>query len=239
MVGLARWSGFALLLLSTTAHAQSGGPDERLREMLRRTTTELRALQDSQASLQASLEQAQHQRDQLQQQLDAITARLPKLEAAAQARGAAEQELAGLRQSAGALRSENGALQTGLQKWQTAYGEAAQVARGKEAERLDIARRLAAADSQLGICKTANTKLISVAEDILHLYQTRGFRALVLGSYEPVLGLRKVELENTVQDYEDKIRDQQYFPGAPPADDAGRPPASAAVQPPATAGRQR
>ena len=245
MVGLARWSGFALLLLvSATAHAQSGGPDERLREMLRRTTTELRALQDSQASLQASLEQAQHQRDQLQQQLDAITARLPELEAAAQARGAAEQELATLRQSAGALRSENGALQTGLQKWQTAYGEAAQVARGKEAERQDLARRLAAADSQLDTCKTANTRLIAVAQDILHLYQTRGFRALVLGSYEPVLGLRKVELENTVQDYEDKIRDQQYVPGTPPAADAGRPPASAATQPPASArlpaaGRQR
>jgi hypothetical protein len=108
----------------------------------------------------------------------------------------------------------------------------------------NCARRLAAADSQLGTCKTANARLIAVAQDILHLYQTRGFRALVLGSYEPVLGLRKVELENTVQDYEDKIRDQQYVPGTPPAADAGRPPASAATQPPANArlpaaGRQR
>ena len=73
-----------------------------------------------------------------------------------------------------------------------------------------------------------------MAQDILHLYQTRGFRALVLGSYEPVLGLRKVELENTVQDYEDKIHDQ-HVPGTPPAADAGRPPASAATQPPANA----
>jgi len=53
-----------------------------------------------------------------------------------------------------------------------------------------------------------------------------------------------VELENTVQDYEDKIRDQQYVPGTPPAADAGRPPASAATQPPDSArlpaaGRQR
>jgi chromosome segregation ATPase len=243
MTGLARWACCAFLLLSGTALAQT--PDERLREMLRRTTMELRALQDSQATLQATLDQTQHQRDQLQQQLDAINAKLPELEAAAQARGAAEQELAALRQSAGALRSENGALQSGLAKWQTAYGEAAQVARGKEAERQDVSRRLAAAEGQLGVCKTANTKLIAEAQGILHLYQTQGFRSLLLGSYEPVLGLRKVELENTVQDYEDKIRDQEYIAGSPVADAGTRPaPASAATQLPANAaaanpGRQR
>jgi len=36
---------------------------------------------------------------------------------------------------------------------------------------------------------------------------------LLLLSYEPLLGLKKVELENTIQDYEDKILDQKYQPG--------------------------
>jgi hypothetical protein len=39
---------------------------------------------------------------------------------------------------------------------------------------------------------------------------------LLLSSYEPLLGLKKVELENTIQDYEDKILDQKYRPGSEP-----------------------
>ena len=52
-----------------------------------------------------------------------------------------------------------------------------------------------------------------MANDILHLYQTQGFRSLLLGSYEPLLGLKKVELENLVQHYEDRIEDQRLQPG--------------------------
>ena len=38
-----------------------------------------------------------------------------------------------------------------------------------------------------------------------------------MGSFEPVLGLKKVELENLVQDYEDKIYDLRIFRAKPVA----------------------
>jgi len=50
------------------------------------------------------------------------------------------------------------------------------------------------------------------------LYQSQSFRSLLLSSYEPVLGLKKVELENTIQDYEDKILEHKYRPGRPGAE---------------------
>ncbi|MFI4982729.1 MAG: hypothetical protein ACHQIO_20450, partial [Nevskiales bacterium] len=88
----------------------------------------------------------------------------------------------------------------------------------REGRRKPQTRRGAAtAERQTGGCTTANGKLIAVANDILHLYHAQGFRALLLESYEPLLGFKKVELENMVQDYEDKIDDQRQQPGAPAA----------------------
>jgi len=66
-------------------------------------------------------------------------------------------------------------------------------------------------------CAAANQKLFAAAEDILHLYETQSFRGILLKSYEPILGLDKVKLENIIQGYDDKIYDQQVAPPEPGA----------------------
>jgi hypothetical protein len=66
-------------------------------------------------------------------------------------------------------------------------------------------------DAKLGIATAENGKLVGIANDILHLYRTQGFRSILLGSYEPLLGLKQVELQNMVQDYEDRILAQKYY----------------------------
>jgi hypothetical protein len=104
------------------------------------------------------------------------------------------------------------ALQASLKQWQDAYQKAADLARTEDAESKSATARATESDRRAGVCAVANTKLTAVANDILHLYQTQNFRSLLLSSYEPLLGLKKVELENTVQDYEDKIADQAYHP---------------------------
>ena len=65
------------------------------------------------------------------------------------------------------------------------------------------------AHSRYAFCIAQNQKLAGVAEDILHLYQTQGFRSILLKSYEPILGLDKVKLENLIQSYDDKIAAEQ------------------------------
>jgi hypothetical protein len=104
-----------------------------------------------------------------------------------------------------------------LKQWQDAYQKAAETARAKDAEGKAATARAVQAEQRGGNCVAANTKLIGVANDILHLYQSQSFRSLLLLSYEPLLGLKKVELENTIQDYEDKVLDQKYTPGREPA----------------------
>jgi DNA repair exonuclease SbcCD ATPase subunit len=195
----------ALLVGSAPAIAQDT-PEARLRDLLRRSAAELQAAQDHQAALQASLEQEKQKSATLQKQLDELTAR------AVQASTAAQSEAAELRSDLGGAQAQVTALGTGLKQWQDAYQKAAEMARAKDAESKTLAARVAESERRAGVCMATNTRLIGVANDILHLYQTQSFRSLLLSSYEPLLGLKKVELENMVQDYEDKILDQKYYP---------------------------
>ncbi len=204
-----------LLLICTPVQAQDTA-ESRLREMLRRTTIDLRAAQDSQATLQASLDQEKQKTATLQKQVDDLTAKL----AQPAKPSVSDQEVAQLRADLQAAQAKAASLEPGLKQWQDAYQKAAETARAKDADSRAATTRLTEAERQAGVCAAANTKLIGVANDILHLYQTQSFRSILLGSYEPLLGLKKVELENTVQDYEDKIQDQKYRPGRQAASDA-------------------
>ncbi len=115
-----------------------------------------------------------------------------------------------------ALRQQNAQLQAGLQKWQAAYQNAAGIAQARDLDSRQTHATLTGAQGTLSICEDKNKRLIGVANDILHLYQTQSFRSLLVESYEPLLGYKKVELENIVQDNEDRIRTQQYYPGEQP-----------------------
>jgi chromosome segregation ATPase len=189
------------------ARAQESTGEERLREALRQTTIQLRAVQDNQATLTAQIDQLKQERDSLQQQLTA----------AKNAPRPPDAELGQLRDAVAALQQQNAALQAGLQKWQGGYQQAADLARAKDAESRERGAALQQQNAKLGVCVATNGKLIVVADDILHLYHTQSFRDLLLGSYEPLLGFKKVQLENLVQDYEDKIDAQRLSPGAPVA----------------------
>ena len=208
----------AALAFGRAASADEQSGEDRLRDALRQMVTQMRAAQDQAAQSQADLQKAQAAQQATQAQLDAANAKLaaapaslPGSRAAASVPGTKA-----MQDALAAARTQNAALQQGLAKWQAAYGNAAEVARAKDAESRQAGAGLQADARALDTCKAANTKLQDVAEDILHLYETQSFRSLLLRSYEPVIGTARVRLENTVQDYDDKIRDQEYVPRARP-----------------------
>ena len=212
--------GCVLLLGTVPAAAQTQTEAARLRDALRRTTIDLRAAQDSQAALQAALDQAQHQRDALQQQLAALTAQLAQASAPPQAPPAPQADAAQmgrLKTMLDEAQAQTASLQAGLAHWQSAYQEAATIARTKDAEGRRAAGAAQAAQQTAAACGAKNDRLAAVARDILNLYRTQDFRSLLLGSYEPVLGLAEVRLENVIQDNEDRILEQKYYPNAAPA----------------------
>jgi hypothetical protein len=206
----------AFCLLTVTAVAQeSGSEEDRLRDALRHVTADLRAAQDSQTTLQAALDQAQKQRDLLQRQVTQLTTQAAARPAVQPAQPAPDDQP--LRDAVDTLKKQNAALQDRLAHWQSAYQQAATLAQTKDAQDRQSSAKAATAQRTLDVCETKNTKLLAVADDILHLYDTRKFRSLATSDWDAVLGFKKVELENIVQDNEDRILEQKYYPGEQPA----------------------
>ncbi len=197
--------------LAAGAAAAQESTEDRMRDALRQAVTEMRAAQDQAAQAQADLQKAQADKQDLQKQLDAANAQVAQQSGKGTAKPA---ELQALQDQLKAAQAQNADLQQALAKWQGAYQTAQQLAQAKADESRVASAGLQANNTALETCKTANAKLMGVAEDILHLYESQSFRAILLKSYEPLIGSAKVRLENMVQDYDDKISAQQYVPPA-------------------------
>ena len=98
---------------------------------------------------------------------------------------------------------------TALQAQVVALQQAAEKLQGSASP--DTTAQMEPPADALAVCRANNAKLLSVGHDILHLYESRSFQSLLVGQYEPLLGLYRVELENIVQDNDDKLRDLQVF----------------------------
>ena len=197
----------AALAVPGAALAQSEVED-RLREVLRQTVVQLRALQDSQAQLQADRDSAAKQRDLLQQQVADLTAKLAQ---PAKSPAPDRSALDALQQQLTAARAQAAALAASNAKWQAAYRQAAAIAQARDADAKRLAGGLQAARQENEADHAANASLASLAGDILHLYRRHDFRNLLQQSYEPLLGFKEVQLENLVQGYEDRIYDLRLF----------------------------
>jgi chromosome segregation ATPase len=199
----------ALIACAGAAHADDS-PEDRLRAALRQSVTEMRAAQDQAAQTQAQLTQAQTDLAALKAKFDADEAKLAQL-----AGSAKPSDIKAMQAELEAAKSQNAALQQGLSQYQGAVAQARDVARQKDAESRQAQAGLKSNTVALETCKATNKKLIDVSEQVLHLYQDRSFLWVLRKSYEPLIGAAKVDLENIVQDYDDKIRDEEYLP--PPA----------------------
>jgi chromosome segregation ATPase len=199
--------------LAMVAAAPAAPPSDvtALREALRRATAELRAAQDAQAATQAALDQANQQRAALQKQLDDL---------GHGGQAAPPDATEELRKQLADAQKQNAALQEGLTQMQEQAQKAAAALGAQESQRRQSEAAAKAAGAAIGQCRDKNAKLLQVGHEILHLYETQDFRSLLLKSYEPLLGLKRVELENMVDDYDDKLRDQAWYPPAPPAEPA-------------------
>ena len=208
-----RASLFALVLIAApfaALHADDT-PEDRLRAALRQSVTEMRAAQDQAAQTQAQLAQAQSDLAATKAQLDAANAKLAELGGKTAVK---PEQLQALQASLQSAQAQNAALQQGLSRYQGAVQQAQTVAREKDAQSRQAEAGLASNTKALETCKATNAKLIDVSQKVLHLYQDRSFLWVLRKSYEPIIGASKVDLENIVQDYDDKIRDQEYVPQA-------------------------
>ena len=196
---------FALFLLGGVASAavaqQQQSPESRLRDALRQTTIQLREQEDQNATLQAKQSEAERDRQALQAKLDAD-----------------EKELAGLRRQVqtglAASQQAADAATKNLGQWQTAYNDAARIARTRDEDAKRADAELVKLREQVRQEQEKNQQLYKLGNELLDLYDRKDFGSL-LASSEPVTKIKRVEYENIMQDYQDKLRASQIVQPAP------------------------
>lgn len=199
----------AALMFAVPAGADEQGNEDRLRDALRQSVQEMRAAQDQAAQAQAQLAQANTELASTKAALDAANAKLADLQGKPVAK---PEDLSRLQAALKQSEANAAGLQENMSRLQVAYRQATDLARAKDTESRQASAGLTANTRALETCKATNRKLIDVSEQVLHLYETLSFRAILLKSYDPIIGTAKVALQNMVQEYDDKIQDQEYVP---------------------------
>ena len=181
--------GLALpLAIAGAARADDNSDVEnRLRQQLRATVTQLRELQDSQATLQAQKAAAEQERD--------------TLKARARPAGPSRKQLAeigSLRRQAASARADADALRQSIAQSQAeAAGLRQQLDEANEALRQlrqaqeQTQATLASNQSTLEACKAKNVELIKLGNEVLERYERAGIADAVVKK-EPFTGLKRV-----------------------------------------------
>ncbi|WP_050419964.1 hypothetical protein [Bradyrhizobium tropiciagri] len=183
-------------LSSGTAFAQS--ETDRLREALRSATAQTRALEDQRTAMQAKIADADREKAAAKKEVDDLKAQLKKADK--EHRDAVDEFNQRL-----AERDET------LEKWKSAYEEAATVARSKDAERAKFEGEATAYKASTKSCIAKNTQLVKAGKEMVQRYKDLTIGEIVV-SREPMIQQRRVEIQNQLQESQDKFLDQKVNP---------------------------
>ncbi len=181
-----------------TAPALAQSESDRLREALRSATAQVRALEDQRAALQAKQVEADRDRERLKTQNQNLRAQVKEAEQA-------------YRQAVKDFNDRIAERDQVLDQWKTQYGEAATVGRTKEAALAKATSEAASFKASSKSCEAKNVELVKLSEGVVARYKEMNpFEKLL--DHDPVFGLKRVDHQNEVQDYQDKIISQKAKP---------------------------
>jgi chromosome segregation ATPase len=192
-------AGLLLVGLTGTgsAWADQSDAETRLRAALKTASARIRELEEQNATLATKQADADREKQTLTQKAaedDKTLAELHKQ---------TDSDKAALDAAASAQHQQ----QDSIAKWQASYNDAADKARARDADAKQLDTVLGQMRPRLQSCEAKNAELYKIGEDVLDLYDKKDFLDIVTG--EPVTKLKRVELENIMQDYEDKMRDNK------------------------------
>lgn len=193
-----------LLIVSSPALSQterSGNADARVMQQLQQVTVERAALQTENAKLK---EEAEKLRKELQQASAAKTSLENRNRTLTTS--ASRDELSG-KQTEEQLEKTRSQLQDLVTK----FRETAQTLRDIETDRATIKGQLAMREREFKTCVDRNAGLYNLNAEVLDRMENRGFWSS-LTEREPFTKLKRVELENLIDDYKyraDELRIEQ------------------------------
>jgi DNA repair exonuclease SbcCD ATPase subunit len=210
------------LAAAQAAEAQSEKDKADLQAKVDALTAQLKSVSDQAAADKATADKTIADLKQGAQTLvvhmvDALTAQIGNLTRPG------DKTIAALHQTIDGLKAQNPDFAQALdqfgadiQAWVTGYDEYVQLANRTEAERARLAAQAQQLQRTVADREAKNLALFKLGEELLARYEKAGVGDVLLDK-EPFIGVSRVKLQNLVQDYEDKLRDQVVVPGQPVA----------------------
>jgi chromosome segregation ATPase len=207
---------------STAAHGQTArsgsGANAQLLQQLQQLASDRTALQVDNARMKKELDDARKERDELKRKQQAVDQRA-KASAAELVRTAAQRQ---------AAEQELNQTKAKTQELIAKFRETAQTLRQLESQDTTAKQTLARRDQELKVCIDRNLALYKLNGEVLtHLEHDSAWSHLARA--EPFTKIKRVELENLVDDYKARAADERVDPGRAP------PPAPAPQAPPGAA----
>ena len=197
-------AGAVALAGSPPARAAETPNEARLREALRSAAAQVRTLEDERAALQAS-EAA------MKKAVEALRAELQVARRPAAAPSGESRKLAELKQALDEQAAAVARQTEALARCEASGKDSAELGKAIEAERARLSASNGNLYDRVVSCEARNSRLYRVGKDVIDWLAGMGV-AKALAAREPFLGLKRVELENTAQDYEDKLLEHKVRP---------------------------
>jgi chromosome segregation ATPase len=189
------------LAMSASAQTQRSGSDARVMQQLQQLTAERASLQSENAKLKEELDKVRKDLGEAAADNKALE---NKVRAGAAAAGRDET-------SAKQSQEELERVRAQMQELVTKFRETAQNLRDIEGDRVAARSELRTQERELKTCIDRNAGLYNLNAEVLDRMANRGFWAAV-GEREPFTKLKRVELENLIDDYKyraDELRLEQ------------------------------
>ncbi len=185
--------------------AEVNPAEAKLREGLKNTMLQLRAVQTEKSALEAAKAELDEKVQTLTAQTDTLTKQL------ADDKAAAEKRIAELTDRVVARGNDLMRVQADLDKEKTAHKEADALAARKEAERAKVNSEKLVLERKVADQQARNTKMFEIGSEILSRYEKFGL-GTAIAAREPFVGLTRIKLKNMFQELGDKLADEKIKP---------------------------
>ncbi len=206
-----------LLLCSVAVGSVQANPDKkasREREALRRAQMQLQQTQGQLATLEAEKAKLGSERDQALKESKATQAKVRKLNLSlAEEKQQAAQWLKDLETH----KQDLAATQTRLADTEAKLAEAAktlaqtrQTLAQTEADKRQLEGVKSRQEREIASCESNNLKLYQTGRDLMTRFEQKSCNE-ILAQKEPLFGLKRVEIENLLEEYRDKLDEQKLI----------------------------
>ena len=205
----------AILLLVAAAPAQAAKRDPN-KEALRRMQIQVQQVEDEKAALEQDKATLGKEFDALKKKTGELTSSAAR---ANQGKARLEKEAEALRQDKAAFSEQVAALKKELGDNQKTLHDTRASLQQETSQKQRLEQDLSTRSKASEVCETKNQMLYRYDVELINRAQRRGSLETLLEA-EPVLGLKRVQIENLLEEYRDKVDAQRVDPASAAQDKA-------------------